>query len=186
MSLLNDILVHNESFVEKKEYEEFKTDKFPDKKVVVLSCMDTRLVELLPRALNFKNGDVKVIKNAGAVIAHPFGSIVRSMIVAVYELGADEIIVVGHHDCGMSGMDPVKTLAKMQERGITKETLDTLKHSGIDLHKWLEGFTDVSENVAHSVSIIKNHPLIPAGIPVHGLVIDPASGRLDLVVDGYE
>ncbi|MBM7692501.1 carbonic anhydrase [Peribacillus deserti] len=186
MSLLKEILNHNEQFVEKKEYETFQTDKFPDKKLVILSCMDTRLVELLPKALNFKNGDVKIIKNAGAVIAHPFGSIVRSLIVAVYELGAEEIIVVGHHDCGMSGMDPQRTIQSMKERGISEDTLSTLEHSGINLHTWLEGFKDVSQNVAHSVSIIQNHPLMPREVPVHGLVIDPGTGKLDVVVNGYK
>lgn len=33
--------------------------------------MDTRLVELLLAALGLKNGDVKMIKNAGGVITHP-------------------------------------------------------------------------------------------------------------------
>ena len=71
-------------------------------KMVIISCMDTRLVELLPKAMNMRNGDVKIIKVAGAVISHPFGSIMRSILVAVYELGADEVCVVGHHDCGMA------------------------------------------------------------------------------------
>ena len=42
--------------------------------------MDTRLMELLPKALNLKNGDAKIVKNAGATIMHPFGSIIRSII----------------------------------------------------------------------------------------------------------
>lgn len=62
--------------------------------------MDTRLVELLPHALNLRNGDVKIVKNAGALVSHPFGSIMRSILVAVYELQADEVCVIGHHDCG--------------------------------------------------------------------------------------
>jgi carbonic anhydrase len=34
--------------------------------------------------------------------------------------------------------------------------------------------------------VIKNHPLLPKDIPVHGLVIDPKTGKLDLIVNGYE
>lgn len=49
--------------------------------------MDTRLTELLPAALGIHNGDVKIIKNAGAVISHPFGSVIRSLLVAIIELG---------------------------------------------------------------------------------------------------
>ena len=86
MTLLNEILSFNQKFVDEKQYEEFITTKFPDKKIVILTCMDARLFELLPKAMNFKNGDVKIVKSAGAVINHPFGGIMRSLLVAVYEL----------------------------------------------------------------------------------------------------
>src|SRR5258708_3714148 len=86
------------SFIERKEYEAFRTDRFPDKKLVILTCMDTRLVELLPRAMGFRNGDVKLVKNAGAIVSHPFGSVMRSIMVAIYELNAEEVIVVGHSE----------------------------------------------------------------------------------------
>ncbi|MFP3324988.1 carbonic anhydrase, partial [Planococcus sp. SIMBA_160] len=56
MKLLDEIIEYNQQFIEEKKYEEFTTTKFPQKKAVVLSCMDTRLVELLPRAMNMKNG----------------------------------------------------------------------------------------------------------------------------------
>ncbi|MFC9419955.1 carbonic anhydrase, partial [Bacillus mobilis] len=37
-----------------------------------------------------------------------------------------------------------------------------------------------------NVDLVRNHPLIPKDVPVHGLVIDPHTGKLDLVVDGYK
>lgn len=85
MNKLHEMLEYNQQFVKDKEYEKFITTKYPNKKIVILSCMDTRLTELLPRALNIKNGDAKIIKNAGAVVTHPFGSIMRSIIVAIYQ-----------------------------------------------------------------------------------------------------
>ena len=99
------------------EYEQFRTDKFPDKKLVVLTCMDTRLVELLPRAMNLHNGDYNVIKNAGAIVSHPFGSAMRSLLVAIYELNAAEVAVVGHYGCGMTGLSCAKMLQKAIDRG---------------------------------------------------------------------
>ena len=185
MSLLQDILVYNEDFVKEHKYEKFITGKFPNKKMVIVTCMDTRLLELLPHALNLSNGDVKIIKNAGAVVVHPFGSIMRSILVAVYELQADEVLVIGHHDCGMSALHSDSMMEKMKKRGISDETFATLQHSGINLEKWLTGFDSVSESVTHSVDMIKKHPLLPSDIPVHGLVIDPKTGKLDLVIDGY-
>jgi carbonic anhydrase len=186
MNLLTEILEYNKKFVENKEYEKYQTTKYPDKRLVILTCMDTRLVELLPQAMNVKNGDVKIVKTAGAILAHPFGSIMRSLLVAVYELKADEICVIGHYDCGMGAIKADAIMEKMVERGIPKERIEMLKYSGIDLENWLKGFESVEESVKHSVNMLKNHPLLPANIPVHGLIIDPHTGKLDLVVNGYE
>ncbi|RNF38419.1 beta-class carbonic anhydrase [Planococcus salinus] len=186
MSKLNEILEYNQKFVEEKEYEQFITTKFPDKKVVILTCMDTRLFEMLPKAMNLKNGDVKIVKSAGAVINHPFGGIMRSLFVAVYELNADEIYIIGHYDCGMSAIDPDSTLEKMKQRGIDEKTIETIKYSGVDVNEWLKGFDDVTESVRHSVRMVKNHPLMDRSVPVHGLVIDPTTGKLDLLINGNE
>src|SRR3954466_3036015 len=101
MSVISEILDHNRSFTERKEYEAFRTDQFPNKKLVVLTCMDTRLVELVRPAMGFRNGDVKMVKNAGAIVSHPFGSVMRSILLAIYNLHAEEVAVVGHSGCGM-------------------------------------------------------------------------------------
>ncbi|WP_019154943.1 beta-class carbonic anhydrase [Robertmurraya massiliosenegalensis] len=186
MKLLDEILQHNEEFVKEKKYEAYSTTKFPNKRMVIVTCMDTRLTELLPKALNIGNGDVKLVKNAGALVSHPFGSIMRSILVAVYQLQADEVLVIGHHDCGMAGMKADEMIENMKERGIKEETLEMLTYSGINVTKWLKGFQDVSESVSHSVEMIKKHPLLAKDIPVHGLVIDPDTGKLDLVIDGYK
>ena len=88
--------------------------------------MDTRLIELLPKAMNLRNGDAKIIKSAGAMVAHPFGGIMRSILVAVYELQADEVYVIGHHDCGMSTVDPYLMVDHMIEKGISQEIIKSL------------------------------------------------------------
>ncbi|MXQ53728.1 beta-class carbonic anhydrase [Shimazuella alba] len=186
MNLLDGILAHNKQFVENKEYEKFQTSKFPNKRLVVVSCMDTRLVELLPKAMDVANGDVKIVKTAGAIVSHPFGSIMRSILVAVYELGADEVCVVGHYDCGMASLEAQNTLKKMKDRGVSQESLDMLNYAGVDFEKFLRGFDCVEDSVKHSVELIRKHPLLPRDIPVHGLVIDPKSGRLDVMVNGYQ
>lgn len=182
MSRLSEILSFNDEFVKNKEYEAYQTSKFPDKKIVVLSCMDTRLTELLPKALNIKNGDAKMIKNAGAIVSHPFGSVMRSILVAIYELQAEEVFIIGHHRCGMKGLDSHAFLQKVTERGVPEEAIRVLSHAGVDLNSWLTGFDTVEESVEQSVQRVKSHPLVPKDILVHGLVIDPDTGKLDVVV----
>ena len=65
--MIEELLAYNRKFVEEKRYEQYAASKYPNKKIAILTCMDTRLVELLPAALGLRNGDVKIIKNAGGV-----------------------------------------------------------------------------------------------------------------------
>ena len=81
MSMIDQIIDFNKNFVAQKGYEKYLTDKYPDKKLAVLSCMDTRLTELLLAALGLKNGDAKIIKNAGGLVISAFDSAMRSLIV---------------------------------------------------------------------------------------------------------
>lgn len=181
MSYKKEMLEFNKNFVENKEYEKFITTKYPNKKIAILSCMDTRLTELLPAALNLKNGDMKLIKNAGGVISHPFGSVMRSLLVAIYELEVKEIFVIGHYDCGMQSINPQNMINKMLKRGVNEQDLEFIKYCKIDINKWLEGFEDPIESVKETVNIIRNHPLIPDDILVSGFVMDPTTGKLDVV-----
>ena len=65
MQMIQELLEFNRGFVEREEYKDFVTSKYPDKKIAIVTCMDTRLVTLLPAALGLKNGDVKIIKKCG-------------------------------------------------------------------------------------------------------------------------
>lgn len=186
MPKLEDILAYNEQFVANKQYEAYLTTRFPDKKMVILTCMDTRLTELLPKALDLRNGDAKIIKNAGAIVLQPFGNVMRSILVALYKLNAEEVFVIGHHDCGMTGLHAEMIVESAIERGIDADIVETLSHSGINLRRWLRGFDDVHQGVASSVEIIRQHPLLPPGTAVHGLLIHPETGKLDVVVNGYD
>lgn len=75
------MLEYNRIFVDHEMYQRYETTKYPDRKIAILSCMDTRMTELLPAALGIKNGDVKLIKNAGGQITHPYGSVIFSLLV---------------------------------------------------------------------------------------------------------
>ncbi len=177
--MIDQIIDFNRHFVAEKGYEKYITDKYPDKKLAVLTCMDTRLTELLPAALGLKNGDAKIIKNAGGLIISPFDSAMRSLIVAIYELGVQEIMVVAHTQCGACHMSYSHFQPVMKERGITHETLETISNCGIDINQWLEGFHDTPDSVRNTVKTIQTHPLIPKDIIVRCFIIDSVTGELE-------
>lgn len=140
--------------------------------------MDTRLTELLPAALGIKNGDVKIIKNAGGMINQPFGSAIRSLLIAIFELGVTEIMVIGHTDCGVQHINSEKMIQMMKDRGISEDHIHMMRYCGIDFEKWLAGFDSVETSVKESVDIIKNHPLIPTDVKIHGFIMDSVTGAL--------
>lgn len=176
--MLDEILQYNKEFVVNKGYENYISSKYPDKKVVIVTCMDTRLTKLLPAALGLRNGDVNLIKNAGGLISHPFGSVMRSLLIAVYELEVQEILVIGHTDCGAMYTEGGKMMKKMRARGIGQSTIDMVKYCGADLNSWLEGFQNLETSIQKSVELIRSHPLVPEEIKVCGLIIDSVTGEL--------
>lgn len=180
--MIQEILEYNRKFVAEDGARRFATDKYPDKKIAIVTCMDTRLVELLPAALGLRNGDVKIIKNAGATIINPFDSTMRSLLIAVYELGVNEIMVIGHTDCGVQGLDADEMLHLMKERGVNQEHITLMEHCGINLREWLHGFENTDEAVRETVDAIARHPLMPpAGVNVQGFIMDSVSGELTRV-----
>lgn len=176
--MINEILKYNREFVESEGYRKFETSKYPDKKIAIVTCMDTRLVELLPAALGIKNGDVKMIKNAGGTITNPFDSTMRSLLVAVYELGVNEIMIIGHTGCGVQGMNAKEMLHLMKERGVSEERISLMRHCGIDLDSWLHGFDKTDEAVKETVDLVRNHPLMAHDVNVAGYIMDSLTGKL--------
>ncbi|MDA1188457.1 MAG: carbonic anhydrase [Chloroflexi bacterium] len=180
MALLEEILEHNKQFVKEREQ---PLSARPAKKIALFTCMDTRLVEFLEPAMGLRRGDAQIIKNAGTAVIDPSGGVVRSLVVAVYGMGCEEIYVVGHLDCGMGKINEEKMEADMLARGVTQAQIGGLKPS---LKEWLGTFRDGHENVRRVVKGLRVNPLIPDDVPIHGLMFDPVSGRLELLTGGYE
>lgn len=179
MALLDEIMAHNARFVADRER---PITKNPAKKIAIFTCMDTRLVEFLEPAMGLQRGDAKVIKNAGTTLIDPTGGVVRSLVVAVFALGCDEIYVIGHKDCGMSAIDEADLRRRMLSRGVPQAAVDALQPS---LREWVGAFHDPNGNVLRVVEKIRENPLIPGDVPVHGLMFDPFSGSLELLAQGY-
>lgn len=179
MTLLEEILHHNDRFVSERER---PMSKSPAKRIALFTCMDTRLVDFLEPAMGLRRGDAKVIKNAGNTVIDPNGGVIRSLVVAIFALGCEEIYVIGHRDCGMADIDEALLRRRMLARGVPEESIASLQPG---LREWLGAFRDPDGNVRRVVATIHENPLIPNDVPVHGLMFDPHSGRLELLTDGY-
>lgn len=181
---LKEILSANDQFIKNWVKEHWETEQeqavgaIPAKKLAVFACMDTRLVEMMEKALGLQRGDAKIIKNAGTVYSE---DVVRSLVAAVFTLGVTEILVVVHHDCGIAKVSGDKLKSMMLKRGIDPEALEK-----VDLEKWMGTFRDYRAHVEDVVTKIRKHPFIPKDIPIHGLLFCPDTGEVEVVVKGYK
>lgn len=175
--MIDQILSYNKRFVAVQGYEPFITSGQPDMKLAIVSCMDTRLTKLLPNALGLRNGDAKIIKVAGGTILTPYDSVMRSLLVAIYELGCQEIMIIHHSGCGACDMNADHFLHLMRERGITEEAI---KKAGqqVNLNEYLDGFHDTEASVRRTVKAVQQHPLVPKDVAVRGFIIDSRTGEL--------
>ncbi|MCC8025355.1 MAG: carbonic anhydrase [Clostridium sp.] len=180
--MIEEIVKYNHKFVANCGYIPYEAEKYPRKKLAILACMDTRLVELLPAALGLKNGDVKMIKNAGGMVLDPYDTTIRSLLVAVLELNVREIMVIAHTDCGVKGMKPGTIEEHLEERGVTREAIHRFLEGGHGLSFWFKGFSSPEASVRKSLKILRNHPLMPADIVIDGFVMDVHTGKLNPVL----
>lgn len=186
MTILNRILEANNAFTKSLPIEFINSDpklsKIPLRQLAIFTCMDTRLVEFLEPALGIRREDAIVIKNAGNSVTGSFESTIRSLMVGIYELNVKEIMVIGHEDCGVSNTSAKDISEKMLARGISRDAIKMVEE---EMALWLDRFNHPEENVQHVVGKIRNNPLIPRDVPVHGLLFNPHDGNLKLISSGY-
>lgn len=182
MTLLDEVLQANKVYLEKLQDHTIVWNKYPQRQLAIVSCMDTRLVELLPSALGVQRGEVKIISTAGNTITDKFDDVIRSLLVCIYQFDIKEVMVIGHHGCGMATVTSTGLIEAMINRGINKNAIDKVR---AELTTWIDTFHSPEDNIKTSVKSIHENPLIPKDIPVHGLIINPNNGKVDVVINGY-
>jgi carbonic anhydrase len=152
-------------------------DAFP---LIALTCIDPRLNPHFPNVLGLREEQFIWLRNAGNVITDPESSTMRSLALACAVKGGREIAIVGHTDCGVRKIDMSELIDRFRALGVPREKLPT------DLVAFFGTFASERQNVIRGVEFARASPLIGPRIPVHGLLIDVQSGRLEWVVNGYD
>jgi carbonic anhydrase len=182
--VLDEILAANTAYV--AGYRLPAVGHTPRRRVAVVTCMDTRLVGMFEEALGLQRGDVIELRTAGATLgpgAEIAGDLVRSLAGAIYLLGVREVLVIGHTDCGLSHVDHTRVVAAMQALGVDTAQAFAAIGGEAQLDAWLGSFSDVQVNTARVAQALRASPLLPR-LPIHALVIDIQTGRLQVVERG--
>lgn len=152
------ILAENRRYVE--AFDRSALTAAPLSGLAVIACMDARLD--VEEALGLRTGDAHIIRNAGGLATD---DAIRSVIVSQERLGTNEILVIGHTECGLQGADEVEMRDHLAER--TGQRLDIA----------FGAFPDLEASVRAQVERLRAHPWVQP-VPIHGLIFDVATGRL--------
>ncbi|HMK12595.1 MAG TPA: carbonic anhydrase [Acidimicrobiales bacterium] len=159
MGAIDDLLGNNARFIE--SFDGNSASVVPAKKVVVLTCMDSRLDPV--SVLGLTPGDAHVLRNAGGIASD---DAIRSIMLSQRRLGTTSIMVVHHTNCGMLDLDEQR-----EKDAIEADT-------GIRPSFALEGFADLEADVIQTVARLEASPFIPHRGDIRGFVYEVDTGRV--------
>jgi carbonic anhydrase len=148
--------------------------------VVALTCIDPRLNQLLPDSLGLPEEQFIWLRNAGNILTGPTSSTMRSLALACAVKGGKEIAIIGHTDCRVRSVSMVELTDRFKALGIPRTSLPD------NINEFFGLFASERQNVMRGVEFVRQSPIIGPKVPVHGLLIDVQSGRLEWIVNGYE
>jgi len=165
MTVIDEVLQANELYA--RTHELRRLTPRPERKLAVLTCMDTRLSI---RTLGLKTGDAHIIRNAGGIVTD---DALRSLIVSHYLLGTEEFMVINHTDCGLMQASEQDLRTRIQNRAGTAAVAPAFFYA----------FQNLDENVRNQLQKLRSHPWIPKEVIVRGFVYDVTTGRLREISD---
>src|SRR5689334_12112560 len=148
--------------------------------VIALTCVDPRLNALFPNVLGLPGEQFIWLRNAGNIITNPLSSTMRSLALACAVKGGKEIAIIGHTDCQVGKTTTMQLLQKFEAMGVKRQLLPE------NLNEFFGIFGSDRQNVIKSCTLARLSPLIGPKVPVHGLLVDIVSGKLEWLVNGYE
>jgi carbonic anhydrase len=148
--------------------------------IIALTCIDPRLNALLPQVLGVPQEQFIWLRNAGNIITGPVSSTMRSLALACAIKGGKEITVIGHTDCQVGKTTMMELIDKLRALGIERHLLPD------NVNEYFGTFASEQQNVIKAADIIRHSPLIGSKVPVHGLMVDLQTGKLDWLVNGYQ
>jgi len=160
MSVIDEVLAANEVYARTHELRPLTPR--PQRRLAVLTCMDTRLSI---RTLGLKTGDAHVIRNAGGIVTDDS---LRSLLVSHYLLGTEEFMIINHTDCGLMHTSEQDLRTSIQNRAGTAAIAPAFFYA----------FQNIEENVRQQLQKLRTHPWIPEKVIVRGFVYDVTTGLL--------
>ena len=148
--------------------------------IVALTCIDPRLNPLFPQVLGVLPEQFIWLRNAGNIITGPTSSTMRSLALACAVKGGKEIVIIGHTDCLVGKTTTMQLLERLRAIGVERHALPD------NINEFFGIFSSERQNVIKATDIARHSPLLGPKIPIHGLMVDVQTGKLEWIVNGYQ
>jgi len=91
-----------------------------------------------------------------------------------------EIAIIGHTDCAVCKTTTMQLLDQLRALGVERHLLPE------NVNELFGLFGSERQNVIKACGIVRSSPLIGPKLPVHGVMVDIETGKLEWVVNGYQ
>src|SRR6202007_2419160 len=150
MSVIDEVLEANQVYAQTHELRPLTPR--PQRKLAILTCMDTRLSI---RTMGLKTGDAHIIRNAGGIVTEDS---LRSLVISHHLLGTEEFMVINHTDCGLMHTSEQDLRTRIQNRTGTAAISPA----------FFFAFQNIDENVRHQLQKLNAHPWVPQSVIIRG------------------
>ncbi|MEJ2251530.1 MAG: carbonic anhydrase [Candidatus Lokiarchaeota archaeon] len=170
----DDVLLYFNSLYQKEIQEDLEIEiekkEHPNYPIIVITCMDHNID--LSRIFRLHQNDIIVLRNAGNIITD---DMIRSILIAVHKHNIKEIIIMGHTNCELKEVNPLKMIKTMPSK-----VLREIGARGVNVSqetiKFFHIFVDEFRNVKNQVNYLKNMEILPLKVKIKGYLHDDESG----------
>jgi carbonic anhydrase len=166
--MIDDLLERNRAYAAGASAD---LPKLPERRLVVLTCMDHRIDPVA--ALGLELGDAMVVRNAGGRVTPRFletlGVLDRIAAKQGSGLGEFELILMQHTECGAGGLADSDPDALAAYLGVTPDELES-KSAG-----------DPYAGIRVDLDALASNPAVPDSLSVAGLVYDVNTRHAELI-----
>ncbi len=139
----------------------------PSAHLAIVTCSDCQVD--IHNIFQLRPGDAITLQNGGNVSNQ---DLIRSLIVAVYELGVTHIVILGHVQCSFKDLN----VDHIEIKTYQAANINAQSFGFSDPKVFYRPFDDVLDNTIQQAKILQVHPLFKQRVEILPMLLDDATG----------
>jgi carbonic anhydrase len=137
--------------------------------VVIVTCMDSRIDVLA--AFGLELGDAHIVRNVGGRVTE---DTIRSVAVSSGLLGTRRVLVLGHTNCGLTGISETQVRSQLADAGADASAVASMEFLTT---------SELEDRLRLDATTLIESPVLPLGLWVAAGIFDVETGRIQMVTE---